>query len=73
MEVDLWKYVNTLGGQYPSHVMKKKAKFSVEDEKKARRPISVSTPEDVDVVHDMILSDHPIELKRISEIRKIFY
>lgn len=35
------------------------------------RPIYVSTLENIDYVHDMIVSDYRLELKRISEIVKI--
>lgn len=72
--------LETLGDQCPSYATVKnwiasfkRGKLSVEDDKRPGRPISVSTPENIDAVHDMILSDRRIGLKHIAETLKISY
>ena len=71
---------NTLGDQCPSYATVKnwtasfkRGKFSIEDDDRSGRPVSVSVPENIDAVHDMILSDRRIGLKRISEALNISY
>lgn len=56
--------LNTLGDQCPLYATVKnwtasfkRGKFSIEDDDRSRRPVSVSVPENIDAVHDMILSD----------------
>lgn len=68
----------TLGEVCPSYATVKnwvasfkRGKISVEDDDRPGRPISVSTPENVNAVHDMILSDRRISIKQISETLKI--
>ena len=49
----------------------KSRKVSVEDDDRPGKPISVSTPENVNAVHDRILSDRRISIRQISETLKI--
>ena len=49
----------------------KRGKVSVEIDDRAGRPISGSTPENVDAVHNMILSDRRISIEQLSETLKI--
>ena len=72
--------LNTLGDQCPSYetvknwtASFKRGKFSIEDDDRSGRPVSVSVHENIDAVHDMILSDRRIGLKRISEALNISY
>ena len=48
----------------------KQGKVSNEDDDRPGRPISVSTVENVDAVHDMILSYHRISIEQVSETLK---
>ena len=68
----------TLGNLCPSYATVKnwvasfkRGEFAVEDGKRSGRPISVSTPENIEAVHDMILSDRRIGIKHISEALNI--
>lgn len=72
--------LTTLGDQCPSYsTIKnwvadfKRGRKDVTDEKRSGRPISVSTQENIDAVHDMILDNRRIGLKRISETLNISY
>lgn len=72
--------LNTLGDQCPSYATVKnwtasfkRGKFSIEDDDRSGRPVSVSVPENIDAVHDMILSNRRIGLKQISEALNISY
>ena len=71
---------DTLGDQCPSYATIKnwvaefkRGRSDVKDEHRAGRPISVTTSENIDSVHDMILADRRIGLKRIAEALNISY
>lgn len=44
-----------------------KSEFSIDDKDRTWMPVFMSTPVNIDVVYDIILSDRRIELKQISE------
>jgi hypothetical protein len=67
--------LSTLGDQCPScatvknsFASFKRGRLSVEDEKRLGRPISVSIPENIDAVHDMILADRRIGFRMTVSI-----
>ena len=67
--------LDTLGGQCPSYSTVKKwcanfkrGDFSSDNGERCGRPVSVSTPEKVDQVHDLILSNRRISLQEIADI-----
>lgn len=64
----------TLDNQCPSYATIKnwvaefkRGRSDVKDEHRSGRPISVTTPENIDSVHDIILQDRRIGLKHIAE------
>jgi transposase len=72
--------VKTLGDQCPSYATIKnwfaefkRGRSDVKDEHRSGRPISVTTPGDIDSVHDMILENRRIGLTRIAETLHISY
>lgn len=72
--------INTLHDDSPSYATIKnwvtsfkREKFSIKDDERPGRPISVTTLENIDTVHDLILSDRRIGLKRIAETVRISY
>lgn len=51
----------------------KRGRFSIEDEDLSGRPVSVSSPVNIDGVHDITFCDRRIVLKRIFEALNITY
>lgn len=69
---------NTLGGDAPSYSTVcrwinefKRGKVNVEDEPRTGRPKTVTTPDIVDKVHDIVLNDRRLKLSEIAEMVKI--
>jgi transposase len=72
--------VKTLDEQCPSYATIKnwvaefkRGRSDLKDEHRSGRPISVTTPGDIDSVHDMILENRRIGLTRTAEILHISY
>lgn len=72
--------IETLGDQCPSYATiknwvaeYKRGRSDVKDEHRPGRPISVTTPENIDSVHDMILENRRIGIKSIAEALHISY
>ena len=45
----------------------KRGQFDLKDDAKSGRPISVTTPDKMDAIHDMIILDRRISAKKIAE------
>jgi histone-lysine N-methyltransferase SETMAR len=72
--------LNIFSDEYPSYttlknwiVSFKRGRFSVENEKRPGRPISVSTLENINAVYNMILADRRNGFKHIAETLEISY
>ncbi|EFN88747.1 Putative uncharacterized protein FLJ37770, partial [Harpegnathos saltator] len=49
----------------------KRGRTSTKDEHRSGRPVEVTTPEMIDKIHDMVLSDRRIKVREIVEATSI--